>query len=165
MVNTDKDITLASELQIVKSYLSLQERRHDALSYTIQADDTVLDSYIPALTIQPIVENALIHGCEPRRSNSEISISAHADGDNVIIRVADNGIGMDAMQLAALQEAVDGIETTPTKPGSVGLYNIAQRLRLRFGEPYGISVASCPNTGTTVTITIPGTSQKEAPLL
>lgn len=162
MVNTDKDITLASELQIVKSYLSLQERRHDALSYIIQADDAVLDSYIPALTIQPIVENALIHGCEPRRSNSEISISAHADGDNVIIRVTDNGVGMDEIQLAALQEAVDGIESTPTKPGSVGLYNIAQRLRLRFGEPYGISVASCPNTGTTVTITIPGTSQKEA---
>lgn len=164
MVNTDKEITLAAELQIVKSYLSLQERRHDGLSYTIEADDAVLDSYIPALTVQPIVENALIHGCEPRRSNTEIAICAQANGNDVMIRIADNGIGMDGAQLDALQAALDGTTSMQTKPGSVGLCNISQRLRLRFGETYGISIASTPNTGTTVTIIIPGTSKKEGDL-
>ena len=157
MVNTDKEIPLSAELKIAGSYLSLQERRHDFLSFTVSADEAVQSCLIPALTVQPIVENALIHGCEPSRSNMKIDITAKAAGGDVVITVRDNGVGIDSERLAELNRAVtaggDGA-TAPTG-GGVGLSNIAQRLHLRFGENTAVSIESTPGEGTTVTLRFP----------
>lgn len=157
MVNTDKDITLASEIKIAECYLSLQERRHDSLAFSISMDERVSDKLIPALTIQPIVENALIHGCEPRQGDMMISITASLAGNDVLIRVSDNGVGISKQDLILLQNEVDqpDPETLGSENRGVGLQNISQRLRLRFGKQYGLTIESSPDKGTEVIIKIP----------
>ena len=106
MVNTDRDITFSAELKIAECYLSLQERRHDMLRYEITLDPSLADCRLPALTIQPLVENALIHGCEPRTGPSRINISVRREEEYAVITVADSGIGMDEAQVAALMQAI-----------------------------------------------------------
>ncbi len=157
MVNTDRDITLASELKIAECYLSLQERRHDDLTYQIELDPALAESRIPALTIQPIVENALIHGCEPRIGSSHIAISARLDDGVAIICVSDNGIGMEREQLDALISAISDRAEPPqqAETRSVGLVNIAQRLKLKYGNRTAILIESTRDVGTVVTIRIP----------
>ncbi len=157
MVNTDRDITLTAELKIAECYLSLQERRHDDLAYQIKLDPALAECCIPALTIQPIVENALIHGCEPRIGRSEIMISAQAEGTDAVICVTDNGIGMEPAQLEALLCAISDRAQSPLRAEtrSVGLVNIAQRLKLKYGAHTAISIASTRDVGTSVTIRIP----------
>lgn len=166
MVNTDKDIPLASEIKIAECYLSLQERRHDSLAFSISMDERVSDKLIPALTIQPIVENALIHGCEPRQGDMMISITASLAGNDVLIRVSDNGVGISEQDLILLQNEVD--QPDPESFGSerrgVGLQNISQRLRLRFGKQYGLSIESSPDIGTEVIIRIPFSETEGAEL-
>lgn len=157
MVNTDRDITLAAELKIAECYLRLQERRHDDLTYTIELDASLADCRLPALTVQPIVENALIHGCEPKIGSAHIDIAVQADGRDAVIRVSDNGIGMEPAQLGALLDAIGGRANQPGagETRSVGLSNIAQRLKLKYGERYGIGITSTCDVGTSVTIRIP----------
>ena len=170
MVNTDKEITLAAEFRIARSYLSLQERRHDFLTYTVTADEAVQNCLIPALTVQPIVENALIHGCEPSRSGMQIDITAVSDGGGLVITVRDNGIGIDAQRLEELNAAIAfggadagaSAEGSASAEGGVGLSNIAQRLHLRFGENAVLAINSVPQEGTTVSIRIPQTNREEA---
>lgn len=163
MVNTDKDISLAAELKVVQSYLRLQARRHDEMTFEIDADETVLGCMLPALTVQPIVENALVHGCEPSRASMRIRIQAVRDGSDVLIHVADNGIGMDDRQLEALRRRISGDISEPVQDTtrSVGLQNIAQRLRLRFGDRSEIVITSTRNEGTCVTVRIPIEVTKE----
>ena len=150
-------ITLTAELKIAECYLSLQERRHDDLAYQIKLDPALAECCIPALTIQPIVENALIHGCEPRIGRSEIMISAQAEGTDAVICVTDNGIGMEPAQLEALLCAISDRAQSPLRAEtrSVGLVNIAQRLKLKYGAHTAISIASTRDVGTSVTIRIP----------
>ena len=166
MVNTDKDITLASEIKIAECYLSLQERRHDSLAFSISMDERVSDKLIPALTIQPIVENALIHGCEPRQGDMMISITASLAGNDVLIRVSDNGVGISKQDLILLQHEVDqpNPETLGSENRGVGLQNISQRLRLRFGKQYGLTIESSPDKGTEVIIKIPFSETEGAKL-
>lgn len=166
MVNTDKDITLASEIKIAECYLSLQERRHDSLAFSIGMDERVSDKLIPALTIQPIVENALIHGCEPRQGDMMISITASLAGNDVLIRVSDNGVGISKQDLILLQNEVDqpDPETLGSENRGVGLQNISQRLRLRFGKQYGLTIESSPDKGTEVIIKIPFSETEGAKL-
>lgn len=166
MVNTDRDITLSAELKIAQCYLSLQERRHDDLTYQIELDPALADCRIPALTIQPIVENALIHGCEPRIGSSHIAISVFAEGGDAVICVSDNGIGMEPAQLSALLGAILDRTHPPRQAEgrSVGLVNIAQRLKLKYGERTAISIESTRDVGTSVTIRVPQDYDEGSPL-
>ena len=157
MVNSNKDISLSSELKIVESYLHLQARRHDSLHYEISAPQEILNASLPSLSIQPIVENALVHGCEPQNSDMSILVKAELKGSIISITVEDNGIGMSKEQLASIMESISGkiTDPQPSTSRSIGLQNIAQRIRLRFGESYGLSISSEENKGTTVTLIIP----------
>lgn len=166
MVNTDRDISLSAELKIAECYLSLQERRHDDLTYQIELDPALSDCHLPALTIQPIVENALIHGCEPRVGSSHISIRVYAKDEDVVICVSDNGIGMEQEQLEKLLLALSDPAAAPkyAETRSVGLVNIAQRLKLKYGSRTVISIASTRDVGTSVTIRIPQKADGQSPL-
>lgn len=163
MVNTNKEITLASELKIAESYLSLQERRHDSLTYSIEIEDSISNCIIPALTIQPIVENALIHGCEPSRNDMNISICAVSNGNDIIITITDNGVGIDTKQLDKLNKdmIINNTDELTNTENSVGLKNIAQRLFLRFNEKSKIHVESQVNEKTSVIIQIPKIYEEE----
>lgn len=154
-LNQGKDIiTVREELQHVRSYLEIQQVRYqDILQYEIHVPEK-LDKYlIPKITIQPLVENALYHGIKNKRGSGKIVISGKKEEEYFLIRIEDNGIGI---REERLEEVRNGIKRrTLTENAIYGLYNVNERIRLNFGEPYGISIESTYEEGTVVSILLP----------
>ena len=156
VVNAGKEISLEAELKITESYLHLQQLRHDALLYDIRADGVDLNYPLHALTIQPIVENAITHGCGVLSQNAFIQIDMWYEGNMLIISVYDNGAGMDPQVLSQLQQRLkDEGQRSGADLSGIGLVNIQARIRHRFGSAYGIHVQSEADGGTTVTLLLP----------
>lgn len=154
-LNQGKDIIpLKEELNHVRSYLEIQQVRYqDILQYEINIPKELEQCLIPKITIQPLVENALYHGIKNKRGQGKIIISGSKDSEGAVIRVFDNGIGI---KKERLNEIVRGITNkTPTKNEIYGLYNVNERIRLNFGEKYGISIESSYGEGTTAIILLP----------
>lgn len=144
-------ISLAAERNHVASYLEIQQVRYsDILQYEIRIPDELLDCRVPKLILQPLVENALYHGIKNRRGLGMIRITGEAAGDDLLLKVADNGVGMDEAQLAALQNGLYHDRHT-----GLGLVNVHKRIRLYCGQRYGLSFASKKGEGTTVTVLLP----------
>lgn len=158
VINSGREITLEAELKIVDSYLRLQKLRHDNLTYQINVSDIDLSYTLPALTIQPIIENALIHGCEKAEGEAHILVDLQYRNHALVISVKDNGAGMSAFTLQQLQTRLDNCEQekhTGFQASGIGLVNIQKRIRFQFGSPYGITLSSEEGSGTTVTLSIP----------
>ena len=156
MVSAGREISLCAEMKLVESYLSLQQKRYRGLQYTLP-DVTAWETYLlPALTIQPIVENALVHGCEPKRGGAQITVTLEETADALLLRVQDNGLGMAEEKERHLQEALAQSTFDPEKQeGGVGLVNIARRVQLRFGPEYGLRFETKRGQGTCVTLRLP----------
>lgn len=157
-VNANREIDLASELKITESYLHLQKLRHDHLSYDIQTHGIDLGYKLPALTIQPLVENALVHGCEDKAGEIAIQIGLWAEDGRLTIQIRDNGVGMDRETLAALREQLAQCESGAGRgadAGGIGLVNIQRRIHLIFGGTWGVRIDSTPGEGTTAILTLP----------
>ncbi|MFC5529797.1 sensor histidine kinase [Cohnella yongneupensis] len=155
-------IPLKEELEHARSYLVIQRVRYrDILDFEIEAPNFLDDCRILKMTLQPIVENALYHGIKNKRGKGLIRISCEeASNQELRIVVSDNGIGMSEERLAKLREQLSRHfipeETTGSEvSGGFGLHNVAQRLRLYYGESYKIEVDSVDREGTTVTFRIP----------
>ena len=144
-------ISIASELNHVRSYLQIQQLRYsDILQYTIDVPDELLSHDVPKLVLQPLVENALYHGIKNRRGIGHIKISGCIAGDDILLRVEDDGAGMEEQQIRNLQTGIYEDRHT-----GLGLVNVHKRIRLYCGEPYGLSFAQRPGQGTIVTIRLP----------
>jgi two-component system sensor histidine kinase YesM len=116
--------------------------------YEFDIDDSVYSSLIPKLTLQPLVENALLHGIfEKMDGDGLIAIRAVKRGDDIELTVRDNGAGMDADKLSGLAGRIEQSQ-------SYGLYNVQERLRLFFGGDSTILIESEPGSGTQVTLKI-----------
>lgn len=160
LVDSDNEISLARELSIVESYLRLQQKRYGNLSYSILVSKELKDSlHLPALTIQPVVENAVIHGCEPKRGKRHIQVSISQEGEHIHISVKDNGIGMTAQELnelrTKLKEQSQNIEEKTKGSHGIGLVNICRRLRLKYALAFQMNVDSSEGMGTEVIFTLP----------
>lgn len=158
VINSGREITLEAELKIADSYLRLQQLRHDNLTYQIQTTDVNLSYTLPALTIQPIIENALIHGCEKVEGDTHILVELQYSSDILTISVKDNGAGISHNTLQELQGKLENCEfedNSDYQVNGIGLLNIQKRIRLKFGSPYGITLSSHEGKGTTVTLRIP----------
>ena len=143
--------TLHAEMAQAESYLEIQQIRYsDILSYSIDIAEEIQDRLIPKLILQPLIENALYHGIKNRRGRGLISITGYQDGEKILLKVRDNGAGMDPERLEMLRNGI-----YQEKQGSFGLWNVHQRIRLYCGEAYGLSFESTPGEGTTVTVTLP----------
>ncbi len=156
--NTGTDsTTLAKELEYIEVYLAIQKLRFgDRINYSLDYPEGMKpDQYkILPLLLQPIVENAVIHGLERTSMNGWITIEISLAGDNIlIIKISDNGRGIDPVKLTELNERMNSASLDSTD--SIGLYNINQRIKLLYGTAYGIRFESPQGSGTTVTITIP----------
>ncbi|MHB8128885.1 MAG: sensor histidine kinase [Mobilitalea sp.] len=140
--------TVANELDHVRQYLFIQKERYgDKLDYSIDCDDSLQDIQIPKLLLQPIVENALYHGIRGLTRQGHISISAvRDDKENLLLIVKDNGEGFDLKRIN-----IDNSDKI-IKLGGVGIKNVDQRVKLYYGEEYGITIDSCIGCGTTVVI-------------
>ena len=147
-------VTIKKELQHVRSYLEIQQMRYqDILRYEIQVPEELHKYLIPKITIQPLVENALYHGIKNKRGRGQIVISGEKKADYFVIRVEDNGIGVKPERLAQVN---DGIRNKVlTGKDIYGLYNVNERIRLNFGEKYGISIDSVYGTCTIVSLKLP----------
>ena len=108
------------------------------------------------MTLQPLVENALYHGIKNKRGMGEICITAGRDGEDAVIRVSDNGIGMKPEELEYLQALADGKQKASADNSGFGIANVAQRLKLNFGDRYGLDIESTYGEGTTITVHTPG---------
>lgn len=114
-------------------------------------DDTVLEAKIPKLSLQPILENAFMHGFDLNSNNNNIRISVHQKKNNIEIIISDNGIGMSEEKLKKLKNMLKTKHYT-TK---IGIANINNRFNSIFGETYGISIYSELYNGTSVHLNIP----------
>ncbi|NLY43567.1 MAG: sensor histidine kinase [Clostridiaceae bacterium] len=151
--------TLREEERHLRSYLQIQHMRYqDILEYEIDIPDNLKEAIIPKITLQPIVENALYHGIKNRRGKGRIVVSATNADSDVIISIMDNGIGMTPERL---NEVINFFSQTDKqvdkdqKRDSYGLYNVNQRLKLKFGDSYGLSISSEYGKGTCVKVKIP----------
>ncbi|HEX3615239.1 MAG TPA: histidine kinase [Solirubrobacteraceae bacterium] len=139
-------VTLADELNYVEKYLRLERARFgDRLDVRLQVDPDVLPAVVPVLSLQPLVENAVRHGVEKRGFGRIEIVGRHIDAD-VELRVTDDGVGMDAERAATVLAG---------QGGGVGIANVQARLQSIFGPGYGLEIASEPDHGTTVTMTLP----------
>ena len=158
-------VTIGDEMKHVISYLQIQQVRYqDILDYSVDVPEDLYDCLIPKITIQPIVENALYHGIKNKRGGGRIKITGDTEGSIVYLHVADDGIGMKEERLLQIRSKINiGEKTDNANDASgnreaaeiFGLYNVNERIRLKFGERYGIHIDSAYGEGTTVTISLP----------
>lgn len=105
------------------------------------------------------MENALYHGIKNKRGLGTITINGRRDQDRVILEIKDNGIGMDTERLSSVMDGI--VSKNPNQHDIYGLYNVNERIQLKFGEEYGISMESSYGDGTIVRVELPFSSERE----
>ena len=158
-------ITVRDELEHVRNYLMIQQTRFkNKFVYTIDAEDDVMELVSLKLMLQPLVENAIYHGMEFMDGDGEICVKVYREDAELWFRISDNGLGMTEEQTRSLLDEQNHISS---KRGSgIGVKNVNERIRLYFGESYGLAIWSEPDEGTVITIHLPAlayseTTQKE----
>ena len=147
-------IPIRSEVQHAKSYLQIQSVRYkDQFSYRFEVDESCLDYLCNKITLQPIIENAIYHGINGLVDEGEIVIRIESQGDDILATVEDNGVGME-------KEQIDAIFRRSDSKSGIGIKNVNDRLKIWFGEAYGITIESVPDEGTRVIVRMPK-KQKE----
>ena len=153
-LNKGKDIvTIKDEVEHSKLYVNLQNMRYDNIITLItKLDESLMNCSIPKITFQPIIENSINHGILGRgMENGSILISGYISQNNLIIQISDDGIGIEKEVLPLILKE----NNLQTKGSGYGLKNINQRIKLLYGESYGLSFTSNYGFGTTVEITLP----------
>lgn len=145
-------ITLEEELHYVRYYLELQKERYgENLCYEIELESQeLLRYYLPKLTIQPLVENSVVHGLENKRGGGSVRISVWEEEDEIDIRVWDDGVGFDTASLFQ-----DSADKSADRHNHIALPNVQRRIQLLCGQAYGLRVTSVPGSGTTVLVNLP----------
>jgi two-component system, sensor histidine kinase YesM len=163
-ISTVNDIvTLGDELKNVESYFKIQQYRFDnrfSLFIDHGDSDRILDYMLPKMTIQPIVENAIYHGLEKKIEDGKVTLRMTATEKRLIIEISDDGAGMEPSALSALNQKLrQGLSLktlgNTKRRGGIALENVSQRIKLFFGNDYGITVSSILNSGTDVEVTLP----------
>ncbi len=144
------DATLGEGFTLVDSYLAIQRIRHgERLAVERRIDEAVLPVLAPKLIVQPLVENAIVHGLEPKLGEWRLLIEAFREDGKVTVRVRDNGVGFpEGLSLEGL--------VAEAGAAHLGLYNVYRRLQLRYGDEASLSVESSPGLGATAVLRIPG---------
>ena len=152
-------IPLEKELEHATSYLAIQNIRFkDKFEFYVNADEKLMKYLCPKLSIQPLLENAIYHGMEGMYEDGEIHINIYENAHVIYIDVVDNGLGM-------TEEKIDYImnnKVISSKRGSgIGVRNVNERIKLIYGNQYGIAITSELDEGTTATITIPKWEERD----
>ena len=162
------NVRLDRELDYIENYIALMNLRFD---YVIRLDvdipEELKSQQLPKISLQPIVENAVVHGAAALAADTTIVIRAEIDreAERYSISIRDEGKGMDEQMLARLRRQIDGQESAVTSSGNgIGLHNVHERIRRSFGPAFGLSVRSRPGEGTTVIVTLP-LQKKEGELM
>lgn len=154
--NEDEVVPIINEVEYAKSYLTIQKMRYkDKLEFQIDVDSSIL--YIPLikLVLQPVIENAIYHGLKYKESKGLLIVKGFMKDGNAVLQVIDDGVGMDEETLAHIYDK----HKVNYHSNGVGVYNVQKRLKLYYGDDYGITYESKKGDGTTATITIPGSQE------
>lgn len=144
-------ITLHDEVLHTKSYLEIQQIRYsDILDYSIELPQDMEEIRLPKMTLQPLVENALYHGVKEKRGKSSIWITFEDAGKDIVIQVKDDGIGMTEERLREVQEGLKNNQSV-----GFGMSAVEGRLKLYYGEEYGLDICSKYQEGTVIRVNIP----------
>lgn len=149
--NQKETVTVAEEIEYVSEYLKIQQMRyHDKLTYEIAVDREIMNCSIAKLVLQPLVENAIYHGIKTKEGKGHITINGAVEDGNAVLRIHDDGVGMDAETLSHIFDGNKGDSIS-----KVGVSNVNSRLKLYYGEAYGLKYNSSIGHGTCVTVTVP----------
>lgn len=162
--NVNSMVTLEAELNNSETYFAIQNFRFgDKINLKINLDEediSILEYELPKLTLQPIIENVIIHGLEHKLGPGTIEIDITTTEDRLLIKITDDGVGMDEEVLDSinrrLQEiSVEGLRQGSPHKGGIALINVNNRIKLQFGEKYGLRLNSIKDFGTSVEVTLP----------
>ncbi|MCR8632830.1 sensor histidine kinase [Paenibacillus radicis (ex Xue et al. 2023)] len=147
-------ISIREEIEYVKNYLNIMAYRYyDKFMVHFEIEEDILDCHILKFALQPIVENCLLHGIEPMEGQGLIIIKGYRVQNELKITITDNGVGMDEHTLNSLLQQTTTINQS--RFSGIGIRNVDERIKLYFGEKFGLSIHCVPNLFTTVEITIP----------
>lgn len=151
-------ITLEEELEHASAYIKLQQHRHDyVFRIEMNIEPETKSNLIPKITLQPLIENAIIHGVKNMGEDGEIIIKAWTEGDSVLITIEDNGYK--PVDIEAIAWILS--EDNPNPVSGYGIRNVNQRIHLHFGPEYGISYSARAEDGTKVTVKLPKSENYE----
>ncbi len=149
-------ISIEKEIEHAKSYLKIQNFRYkNQFTYDFEVDDTCLSYLCNKITLQPIIENAIYHGIDRMVDEGRIEIRIFPNHEKIVFEVEDNGVGMTEEQCQEILQKDSG-----DKAG-IGIKNVNDRIKIYFGEEYGITIRSELDEGTCVTITMPKITEKD----
>lgn len=146
--------TLRNELEHVRIYLEIQKVRYeDKFQVVYNIEEETLETVLPKITLQPIVENAIYHGIKPTNKKCTLTIKSYTSDNMVLIEINDDGTGIEEEKCSAINNE---LQTEYIKEENhIGIKNVNQRIKLSFGENYGIEIKSRVNNGTSIIIAIP----------
>lgn len=147
-------IPLKQELEMVRCYLDIQQFRYeDRLRYEFDVDPEIESLHVPPLIIQPLVENAVVHGLDNNAEGALVRVEIVRSGDDALFTITDNGTGISQDRL---HKVMNSLADPEEREGErIGLRNVHVRLKLTYGESYGLSIHSLPGEGTAISFIIP----------
>lgn len=149
-------IPIAREIEHAESYLQIQKYRYkNRFTYHFEVDPGCLDYLCNKITLQPIIENAINHGLDLMVEEGHITVQVCPDGQDILFRVRDDGVGMTPEQVAAI------LNKGPSDRTGIGIKNVNDRLKIYFGKQYGLRIDSVPDEGTCVEIRMPKVRQED----
>lgn len=157
-------VTLGEEMDNIENYINIQKRRFgERINYLVKYhtdEEEARQSVMPKLILQPLVENSIYHGLEKKANGGTIIVHVTVTGKRLIVQVEDDGPGMDRKTLEEVEQKIEGKEMTVEsmkndRHGGIALANINQRIRMLYGEHYGLTFSSTLGLGTEAEVTIP----------
>lgn len=150
----DDLITIGEEMEYIKNYINIQEYRYlNKFKVNYGMEPGILECKIPRLLLQPVVENALIHGIGPMDGQGMVVIKGFFYSNDIKIVITDNGVGIPELELAAILK--EDFQDNSLRVNGLGIASVAERIKMYFGPPYGLSIESTPGLYTTVEILLP----------
>ncbi|MDD4849371.1 MAG: histidine kinase [Gemmiger sp.] len=157
-----KNVTVAQEVENIQNYLSLMNLRFDfVITLKLEIPPALLEQSIPKMSLQPVVENAVVHGVVEMDADAEILLRGLPGENDYKLEIVDHGKGMTPAMVVRLEQQIAGEICPDGGAGNgLGLKNVQDRIRMMFGEPYGLSVSSAAEEFTCVTLLLPYTTHE-----
>lgn len=152
----NKSVTLGMEVEVVKDYFQIQKTRFsERVTFEMDIDDACLDVHIPRLTLQPLVENAFIHGIEEREEGGHIWLRVYPQPAEIVVEVTDDGAGMRPERMEKILSLADAKEAHVGHSTGIGLHNVIRRLQLFYQTQHIVELESELGEGTTIRLLLP----------
>lgn len=156
----DNTVPLYDELETTRKYLVVQKLRYgEKVNYEVEMERGTEHCMVPPLILQPLVENSIFHGLEAKSEGGTVIIESALQGENLLLTITDDGAGMDPETLEQAQK--NCLQNGAGDGHSVGMANVHNRIRLNYGEGYGLTLESIKGIGTTITLLMPAVIQEE----